>query len=322
LKNIVGIKFKREGKTYQFHAGDLALKRDDFVVVHTESGMAIGTVETDSRAVPDEQVGTGLKNVARLATDDDLRTCDSNRKLEKEALQYCNRRIAERQLPMKIIDVECLFDRSKMVFSFTAASRVDFRELVKDLVQRFRTRIELRQIGARQEARIVKGLGICGREVCCATLLHNLDRVSVKMAKEQNMSLNPEKISGLCGRLMCCLGYEYDGYAELKKDMPKCGKPVLTPEGRGKVIRQNALQGEVVVLLETGKEAAFKTQEIQRSQDGAPKPDRPAPGSPPKADRTGSGGPHRAGRTADGGPRKNGKPPASPANDPAGGTRR
>jgi cell fate regulator YaaT (PSP1 superfamily) len=144
-----------------------------------------------------------------------------------------------------------------VVFSFTAENRVDFRDLVKDLVQKFRTRIELRQIGARQEARIIKGLGICGREVCCATLLQSLDRVSVKMAKEQNMSLNPEKISGLCGRLMCCLGYEYDGYVDMKKDMPKCGKLVQTPEGRGKVIRQSALQGEVVVYLESGREETF-----------------------------------------------------------------
>ena len=153
-----------------------------------------------------------------------------------------------------------------MLFSFSAESRVDFRDLVKDLVQRFRTRIELRQISARQEARIVKGLGICGREVCCATLLHSLDRVSVKMAKEQNMSLNPEKISGLCGRLMCCLSFEYDAYADLKRDMPKCGKMVQTAEGRGKVIRQNALKGEVVVILEQGKETTFKAGDVQRDK--------------------------------------------------------
>jgi cell fate regulator YaaT (PSP1 superfamily) len=267
LKNIVGVKFKKEGKIYSFHAVDLPLKPDDFVVVSTENGPAVGTVVTEVRAVPDEQLAANLKNVIRSATDDDLRACEKNRTLEREAIQFCARRIAERQMPMKMIDVECFFDKSKMVFYFTADNRVDFRELVKDLVQKFRTRIELRQIGARQEARIIKGLGICGREVCCATLLHNLDRVSVKMAKEQNMSLNPEKISGLCGRLMCCLGYEYDGYTEMKKDMPKCGKLVQTPEGKGKVIRQNALQGEVVVMLETGKEATFKTKDVQRITD-------------------------------------------------------
>jgi cell fate regulator YaaT (PSP1 superfamily) len=268
LKNIVGVKFRKEGKVYSFCTADFVLKRDDLVVVNTENGPAIGTVATEVKAVPVQQLAASLKNVIRPATEEDLRTCENNRKLEREAMEFCTRKIAERQLPMKLIDSECLFDKTKMVFYFTAESRVDFRELVKDLVQKFRTRIELRQIGARQEARIIKGLGICGREVCCATLLQSLDRVSVKMAKEQNMSLNPEKISGLCGRLMCCLGYEYDGYADMKKNMPKCGKMVQTPEGRGKVIRQNALQGEVVVILENGKEAAFKTKDAQRLPDG------------------------------------------------------
>ncbi|MDO8944485.1 MAG: regulatory iron-sulfur-containing complex subunit RicT, partial [Desulfobacterales bacterium] len=184
MKNIVGVKFKKEGKIYTFHAVDLPLKQGDLLVVITDNGPAIGTAVTEVKGVPAEQLPAHLKNVLRVATEEDLRTRENNQKLEREALQFCNRRIAERQLPMKMIDVECLFDRSKMLFSFAAENRVDFRDLVKDLVQRFRTRIELRQIGARQEARIIKGLGICGREVCCATLLHNLDRVSVKMAKE------------------------------------------------------------------------------------------------------------------------------------------
>ena len=266
MKNIVGVKFKKEGKIYSFHSADLPLKRNDLVVVITDNGPAIGTVVTEVKAVPAEQLAANLKNVLRLATEEDFRTRENNQKLEQEAKQFCVRKIAERQLPMKMIDVECLFDKSKMLFSFAAENRVDFRDLVKDLVQRFHTRIELRQVGARQEARVIKGLGICGREVCCATLLHNLDRVSVKMAKEQNMSLNPEKISGLCGRLMCCLGFEYEAYADLKKDMPKCGKMVQTAEGRGKVIRQSALRGEVVVILESGKEATFKAKEIIRDR--------------------------------------------------------
>jgi len=266
LKNVVGVKFKKEGKVYTFHAADLPLRKGDSVVVITDNGPAIGTAVTEVRAAPLEQLPANLKDVLRVATEEDFRTRESNQKLEREAMQFCVKRIAERQLPMKMIDVECLFDRSKMLFSFSAESRVDFRDLVKDLVQRFRTRIELRQISARQEARIVKGLGICGREVCCATLLHSLDRVSVKMAKEQNMSLNPEKISGLCGRLMCCLSFEYDAYADLKRDMPKCGKMVQTAEGRGKVIRQNALKGEVVVILEQGKETTFKAGDVQRDK--------------------------------------------------------
>jgi cell fate regulator YaaT (PSP1 superfamily) len=266
LKNIVGIKFKKEGKVYTFHALDLPLKKNDLVVVVTDNGPALGNVVTEVKATPDEQVPANLKNVLRPATEEDYRTRERNQKLEQEAMQFCTRKIAERQYPMKLVDVECLFDRSKLLFFFAAENRVDFRDLVKDLVQRFRTRIELRQIGARQEARVIKGLGICGREVCCATMLHTLDRVSVKMAKEQNMSLNPEKISGLCGRLMCCLGFEYDAYVDLKKEMPKCGKMVKTPEGKGKVIRLSALRGEVVVLLESGKEAAFKTKDVQREK--------------------------------------------------------
>lgn len=266
MKNIVGVKFKKEGKIYSFDAADLPLKRDDLVMVVTDNGEAAGTVVTEVRAVPDTQLAANLKNVLRLATEEDFRTRENNQKLEQEARQFCVRRISERRLPMKLIDVECLFDKSKMLFSFAAENRVDFRDLVKDLVQRFHTRIELRQVGARQEARVIKGLGICGREVCCATLLHNLDRVSVKMAKEQNMSLNPEKISGLCGRLMCCLGFEYEAYADMKKDMPKCGKMAQTPEGRGKVIRQSALKGEVVVILENGREATFKVKDVQRDK--------------------------------------------------------
>ena len=264
MKNIAGVKFKREGKIYSFNAGDLPLKRDDLVVVSTENGPAIGTVAKEVHTVPDEQLSANLKNVIRMASDEDLLACENNRQMERDAMQFCTRKIAERQLQMKLIEVECLFDQSKMIFSFTAENRVDFRDLVKDLVQKFRTRIELRQIGARQEARIIKGLGICGREVCCATLLQSLDRVSVKMAKEQNMSLNPEKISGLCGRLMCCLGYEYDCYTDMKKDMPKCGKMIQTPEGRGKVIRQSALHGEIVVALESGKEATIKVKDIPK----------------------------------------------------------
>jgi len=182
--------------------------------------------------------------------------------LEMEAGRFCLERIRERGLLMKLIDVECLFDKSQIVFFFTSDNRVDFRELVKDLVQKFKTRIELRQIGARQEARMVKGIGICGREVCCASMVHNVDRVSVKMAKEQSVSLNPEKISGLCGRLMCCLAYEFDAYQDMKRDVPKCGKTIPTPEGKGKVIRQNIFKGEIDVELEDGKVITTKVSDL------------------------------------------------------------
>lgn len=225
MKNIVGVKFKKEGKIYSFDAADLHLKKNDQVIVNTEDGPAIGTVITDLTPVDPDKLPANLKNVLRKTTEEDLKIKQNNYELEQQAHQFCAQRIKERSLPMKLIDVESLFDRSKLVFYFTAENRVDFRELVKDLVQKFKTRIELRQIGARHEARIVKGMGICGREICCVNLLNNLDRVSVKMAKEQSMSLNPEKISGLCGRLMCCLAFEYDFYQEAKaecKNKNKC----------------------------------------------------------------------------------------------------
>jgi len=225
LKNIIGVKFKKEGKIYNFDALDIPLAKNDQVIVNTEDGPAIGTVITDTTLVEPDKLPPNLKSVLRKTTQEDLKIKLNNADLEQQANQFCKQRIKERRLPMKLIDVESLFDRSKLIFYFTAENRVDFRELVKDLVQKFKTRIELRQIGARHEARIVKGMGICGREICCVNLLNNLDRVSVKMAKEQSMSLNPEKISGLCGRLMCCLAFEYDLYQDTKnggKNKRKC----------------------------------------------------------------------------------------------------
>lgn len=238
------------------------MEKNDQVIVNTENGTSLGTVITEVKSVPIYQLPVGLKNVIRKATDDDVKARKENEAMELEARQFCLEKIRERDLPMKLIDVECLFDKSQIIFYFTAESRVDFRELVKDLVQRFKIRIELRQIGARHEARMVKGLGICGREVCCASLIPNLDRVSVKMAKEQSVSLNPEKISGLCGRLMCCLAFEFDVYQDMKKDIPKCGKIINTAEGRGKIIRQNIFKGEIVVELESGKEITVNIEDL------------------------------------------------------------
>lgn len=217
LTNIIGIKFKKEGRVYNFDAGDLIVHKGHQVLVNTDNGIALGTVVTEVHRCESSQVPPNLKTVVRKVTTDDLRVRDELEMLEEEARRYCMEKISEKHLAMKMITVECLFDKSKMIFYFTAEARVDFRELVKDLVTKFKTRIELKQIGARQEARIVKGLAVCGRTVCCAGILQNLDRVTVKMAKEQSMSLNPEKISGLCGRLMCCLSFEHEGYAGSKK---------------------------------------------------------------------------------------------------------
>jgi cell fate regulator YaaT (PSP1 superfamily) len=262
LKNIVGVKFRSEGKTYNFEADALPLLKHDPVIVETDIGVVLGTVTTGVKQEPASRLPENLKKVMRKATAEDLKTRAEHESMERQAREYCMDRIRERNLPMKLIDVACLFDKSKVIFYFTAGNRVDFRDLVKDLVQRFKLRIELRQVGARQEARIIKGLGICGREVCCASMLHNLDRVSVKMAKEQSMSLNPEKISGLCGRLMCCLAFEYDGYVDMKKNMPKCGKMIQCEGGKGKVIRQHALQGEIAVELENGKEITVHISDL------------------------------------------------------------
>jgi cell fate regulator YaaT (PSP1 superfamily) len=223
LTNIIGVKFKKEGKIYSFNAADLILHKDDQVIVDTDNGLSLGVVANDVKRCPPSEASANLKKVVRKVTAEDLQHREENEKLEKEAWKYCIEKIQKRGLSMKLIDVDCLFEKSKIIFYFTAGSRVDFRELVKDLVQRFKIRIELKQIGARQETRITKGIGICGRMVCCAGILQNLERVTVKMAKEQSMSLNPEKISGLCGRLMCCLAFEHEGYAGQKK-CPKAAK--------------------------------------------------------------------------------------------------
>ena len=263
MKNIVSVKIEKEGKIFSFSSGDIPLKKKDHVIVHTDNGLSMGMVVSDVKSVPLHKLPTDLKNIVRKATEEDIQSSESNHGLEEEAFEFCLGKIQERELPMNLVEAESNFDRSKLIFYFTADTRVDFRELVKDLVQRFKTRIELRQIGARNESRIFGGLGICGRKICCTNFLYNLDRVSIKMAKEQNMPLNPEKISGLCGRLMCCLAFEFDSYLDMKRGMPKCGKRITTPEGTGKVSRQNILKGTISVELEGGKEIELDLKKIK-----------------------------------------------------------
>lgn len=228
LTNIVGVKFKKEGKIYSFNAADHIVHMGDQVIVNTDNGLSMGIVVTDVNRCQESEIPLNLKKIIRKASTHDMQIRAENEKLEEEARKFCLEKIQERELLMKLIDVDCQFDKSKIIFYFTADNRVDFRDLVKDLVQRFKTRIELKQIGARQEARIIKGVGICGRMLCCAGILQNLERVTVKMAKEQSMSLNPEKISGLCGRLMCCLAFEHEEYLGTKKDKQ------LEADGSGK----------------------------------------------------------------------------------------
>jgi len=264
MKKIVGVRFKEKGKIYTFDASGMILSKGDKVIVNTEDGMAVGYVATRIRLSRDNKLPPNLKKVLRKATEDDAAIEQGNVEMEKEAFCFCCDRITKRGLPMKLVDVECLFDKSKIIFYFTAKDRVDFRKLVKDLVQKYKARIELRQIWVRSEARICGGIGICGRELCCTSFLKNFVPVTIKMAKEQNMLLNPEKISGLCGRLICCLSYEYDTYRDAKKIMPKCGKCVITPEGRGKVLRQNILDSTVVVGLEEGSEVVVSAHNIKK----------------------------------------------------------
>ena len=221
LTNIVGVKFKKEGRIYSFSAADHIVHVGDQVIVNTDNGSAMGIVVTDVVRRQESELPANLKKIIRKANTYDLQIKAENEKLEEEARKFCLEKIAEQKLSMKLVDVDCQFDKSKIIFYFTSDNRVDFRDLVKELVQKFKTRIELKQIGARQEARITKGIGVCGRIVCCAGILQNLERVTVKMAKEQSMSLNPEKISGLCGRLMCCLAFEHEEYAGSKRNKQK-----------------------------------------------------------------------------------------------------
>jgi len=251
------------GKTETFDAGDLPVEAGEMILVESEKGPAPGKVLFHQAEKEESLLRKTPRKVVRKASAEDQEQIKKNRQLEKDAFQFCLRRVAEKGLSMKLVKTEVLFDRSKTLFYFTAEKRVDFRELVRDLAGEFKMRIEMRQIGVRDEAKMVCGLGSCGRELCCATHLNHFDLVSVKMAKEQNLALNPSKISGICGRLMCCLAYEYPTYVELKKDLPKVGKHVTTRTGKGKVIRQNVLNQTITMELEEGGEVTVHVSEIR-----------------------------------------------------------
>lgn len=256
MAEIVGIKFKDVGKVYYFGPNGMTFQKGDKAIVETARGLECGEVATENSDVPDESIVAPLKPVIRHATKEDLATVEQNREKEKKAFQICEEKIARHGLDMKLVDVEYTFDSSKILFYFTADGRVDFRELVKDLAGVFKTRIELRQIGVRDGAKKLGGFGICGRPFCCNTFLGEFQPVSIKMAKEQGMSLNPVKISGTCGRLMCCLKYEQDTYEHLLRHTPKVGAIVETVEGRGTVIENNLITGMLKVRLDRRSEAA------------------------------------------------------------------
>ena len=274
MEKVIGIRFRGGCKIYHFDPGDHLLKKGDHVIVNTERGVGLGVV-VHGIQLRDAQIHPGaLKKVQRAATPEEISRHRGNLEREQEAKRFCLERIKDHGLEMNMVDVDYFYDCSKIIFYFTAEGRVDFRELVKDLVRQLKVRVELRQIGVRNQAKMVGGLGNCGREVCCATFLSDFHPVSVRMAKEQNLSLNPTKISGACGRLMCCLKFEYETYRQLRKDMPKVGKKIDTPEGRGKVIRQNILGRTITVLLENGKETEIVLSPIEKTAPDTPSPDQ------------------------------------------------
>ncbi|MEH7547028.1 MULTISPECIES: PSP1 domain-containing protein [Bacillaceae] len=249
MYDVVGVRFKKAGKIYYFDPGDLLIEKDDFVIVETVRGVEYGRAVIARKQVEEHDVVLPLKKVVRIADQKDRMIVEENKQAAQEAYEVCNDKVNEHQLDMKLVDVEYTFDRNKVIFYFTADGRVDFRELVKDLAAIFRTRIELRQIGVRDEAKMLGGIGPCGRMLCCSTFLGDFDPVSIKMAKDQNLSLNPTKISGLCGRLMCCLKYENDEYESAKEALPDLGEIIETPQGKGKVVGLNILERVLQVEL-------------------------------------------------------------------------
>ena len=262
MTKIIGVRFKSTGKMYYFDPLDFEIRRGMHVIVETSRGVEYGEVTLGIREADENEVIKPLKGVLRIATDEDTARHKSNKEKEREAFSVCAAKIREHGLEMKLIEVEYAFDGSKLLFYFTADGRVDFRELVKDLASVFRTRIELRQIGVRDESKTMGSIGMCGRNLCCSQFLGSFVPVSIKMAKEQGLSLNPSKISGACGRLMCCLKYEQDTYEALMADFPKQGTVIETPSGKGTVVSVALLRGKVKVKLEDENETTLKEFDI------------------------------------------------------------
>ena len=279
MTKVIGVRFKANGKSYYFSPGDLELQQGDHVIVETARGTECGEVAKGPHDVPDSSIVKPLKTVTRMADAVDVRRMQQNRADEKRAFSVCEERIAKHKLDMKLVDVEYTLDRNKILFYFTADGRIDFRDLVKDLAGVFRTRIELRQIGVRDESKMLGGLGICGQPFCCSRFLRDFQPVSIQMAKEQGLSLNPAKISGSCGRLMCCLAYEQPAYEYLNRITPGVGSIVKTPEGVGAVVETNVISGTLRVRMDPPA-TGFKTfhkDECQYLRGGKRAPIAPDP---------------------------------------------
>ena len=258
MANIIGVRFKKPGKIYFFDSDGIEIEQGKHVIVETAMGKEYGEVAIANRTIPDDKLVKPLKKIIRVATNKDKKQHEENKEKEKEALKICEKKIKEHGLDMKLTDVEYKFDRSKLLFFFKADGRIDFRDLVKDLAAIFKTRIELRQIGVRDEVKNLGGNGMCGRELCCCSFLGNFETVSIKMAKEQNISLNPSKISGNCGRLMCCLKYEQEVYEEKLQNLPSVGAIVKTPDGKGEVDSIEILKEIVRVQFRDGDIVTYK----------------------------------------------------------------
>ncbi|GEN31259.1 cell fate regulator YaaT (PSP1 superfamily) [Cerasibacillus quisquiliarum] len=263
MLEVIGVRFKKAGKIYYFDPNGFAMELYDYVIVETVRGIEYGQVVLIDKKVDEEDVVLPLKKVIRIADEQDQLTVERNEQYAQDALEICEEKIDKHELEMKLIEVDYTFDRNKIIFYFTADGRIDFRNLVKDLAAQFKTRIELRQIGVRDEAKMLGGIGPCGRMLCCSTFLGDFEPVSIKMAKDQNLSLNPSKISGLCGRLMCCLKYENDQYEEAKRDLPDIGDYVETPYGKGKVVGLNILEKLVQIeILELERVVDYTIDEM------------------------------------------------------------
>ncbi|MDE6149949.1 MAG: stage 0 sporulation family protein [Ruminococcus sp.] len=275
MVKIIGVRFKSIGKIYYFEPNGLDIKLEDSVIVETARGIECGEVVIVDREIDENEFTAPIKPVIRIATNQDFDVIEKNKKKEQDAFKICEEKIKKHGLKMNLIDVECTFDNNKMLFYFTAENRVDFRELVKDLAAVFRTRIELRQIGVRDEAKKLGGLGICGQPFCCSRFLGEFQPVSIKMAKEQSLSLNPTKISGTCGRLMCCLKYEQESYEELLKVTPKVGAVVKTADGRGIVEDVNLLTGKLRVKMDkTDAVATVDKKDVEVIKDAVIRVDK------------------------------------------------
>lgn len=294
MVTIVGIQFQKNGALYYYDMNQISVSVGDYVIVETGHGVDLGEVVVGSREVEDQQTPEQIKKILRIATQQDIQHSVENREREQTAYKICQKKIIEHKLEMKLVSVEYAFDNSKILFFFTANGRIDFRSLVKDLASVFKTRIELRQIGVRDEARMLGGLGQCGRPICCGTFLEDFQPVSIKMAKEQNLSLNPTKISGMCGRLMCCLKYEQEQYEQTRKKMPKMGREIRTPEGTGTVVDLNILKETVTVRFQQGDSSETKTFTLEDLARPAEQNDHPVIGwdefrsasSPQRAEET------------------------------------